>query len=486
MMSVRRRLLLGTAVATTAIFLAAAVSLYFLARHFLIAELDAALRAKARAVLAMTDVADAGVHLEAEDAQKLAEFQPGPDAQYFEIVTQDGQSVAASPSLQDKHIPNAQAAQRPQAGVRFLQLPDGRPGRAATIIAKTQVEDEHGPVASSVPEILAVTVAKSTAELDRFLSRLRTLLGVVCGLATLTLLALTAWVIRQGLHPVRRLAGDISRIGADDLGERLDPAHVPTELAPIVSRLNELLGRVEAAFEREKCFTADAAHELRTPLAGVAAALEVCARERRDVPRYERVISDCLKAICQMHAMIDNLLLLARADAHQVPVNRARVDLARTLRESWSRVEQTALQRRLHVEVEIPDQLELLTDREKLGIILNNLFDNAVHYADDNGQVRISATVHSGRVRVSISNSGSRVREDQTQQVFDRFWRGDRARSSGGRNCGLGLAVCRKLADALDAQLRVSSTRGGWFTVELDLPAPLPSRGELQPVNAEL
>jgi two-component system OmpR family sensor kinase len=338
-----------------------------------------------------------------------------------------------------------------------------------TVRAKAEVEEENASLAAHVPAVITITVARSTAELDRLLTRLRTLLIAVCGAAMAALLGISAWVIRQGLRPVRRLAGYISEIGAHDLGERLALADVPVELVPVVTRLNDLLARLQAAFDRERCFTSDAAHELRTPLSGISAALEICSREKRDVERYDRVIRDCLGVTRQMQTVIDNLLLLARADADRIPISSESVDLGASIREQWRRFEGIARSRRLLATVELPDGLIVQTDSQKLAIIVGNLLENAVHYADDSGQVRITATCRDRSAVVSVANSGSRVRPEDSQRVFDRFWRGDVARSSAARNCGLGLAVCKKLAEALKADLHARSSADGWFLIELEL-----------------
>ena len=476
MTSVRRRLLLGTAAATIAIFCAAAAALYVLARHALVAEFDTTLRARIQAIASMTEFDVRLNRLDAEDAAQIPEFQPGMSPEYFEIATADEQHVVRSASLGDGRIDRSRLSGRGSPAAAFVVLPDGRPGRAMLYRARTR-PDEALPDATG-PDVSFV-VAKATAPLDAQLARFRVLLVVVCGVATVVLLALTALVIRSAMRPVERLALDISGMGATNLGAGLEIADVPRELAPVVTRLNELLGRLEAAFEREKCFTSDAAHELRTPLAGLAAALEICATERREPPHYERVVGECLRVVRQMHAMIDNLLTLARADAGRVVVARAPVRLGQLVREAWSFHAPRARERHLSVEFDVDDDAVLDTDGEKLSLILTNLLANAVQYVDDAGTVRVAARgAIPSAVHLTIANTGSRVRAEDASRAFDRFWRGDAARgdarrgNAGGRNCGLGLAVCRKLADALGATIEATTSRGGWFTVELRLPVP--------------
>jgi two-component system OmpR family sensor kinase len=461
MKSVRRRLLVGTASATAVIFLAAAVSIYVLTRQHLVARFDAALLAKARAIAAMTDLHDHSTDLDADDAQRLAEFQGGHDPQYFQITADDGQR-RVSPTLGDHRL---------DAPPGRLRLPDGRPGRSQSLRAAPASDEDHDPPPPGAPSLLTITVAKATTELDEVLSRLAILLAVISGAATAALLGITGWLVRSAMRPVDQVAREIAAIDAADLSERVGAAGVPIELAPIVLRLNDLLQRLQAAFEREKCFTADAAHELRTPLAGLQTALEVCAAQNRDTPQYERVVAECLKVVRQMDRMIDNLLLLARADADRVPVAAVPVNVSQVLRDSWQSHQPAADKRQLHVEWSVPDHAVVRTDPEKLQIIVNNLLANAVQYSDEGGQVSIAAAQCNGAVRLEITNSGSRVRPQDAQRVFDRFWRADPARASQGEHSGLGLAVCHKLAVAIGATIAAEPRPDHRFIVRVNLPS---------------
>jgi two-component system heavy metal sensor histidine kinase CusS len=246
-----------------------------------------------------------------------------------------------------------------------------------------------------------------------------------------------------------------------------------------VSRLNDLLGRLEAAFDREKCFTADAAHELRTPLAGIQTALEVCASQPRDVPHYRQVVQSCLKTARQMHGLIDNLLLLARADADRVAVSSEPVDVAQLIRDAWVHFQPIARQRGLHVEMSLSDAV-IDTDRDKLEIIVNNLLANAVQYTDDGGRVGITVTPSNGSLQMQVANTGAPLPPEHCEKVFDRFWRGDVARSSNGGHYGLGLAVCRKLAEAMGVRLTAHALPEGVFVVNLGLPAASVTRPSIQ------
>jgi two-component system heavy metal sensor histidine kinase CusS len=278
-------------------------------------------------------------------------------------------------------------------------------------------------------------------------------------------------VIRRGLRPVDDLAARLTLVTATNLSDRLTSASVPAELSPIVHRLNDLLGRLQSSFEREKSFTADAAHELRTPLAGLESALEVCARKDRPAETYATVVRDCLEVVRGMHGMIDNLLLLARADADRVPTSTAAIPLEEVLDDAWRGLRTLAESRSLQIASHIPPDLIVETDREKLLHVLSNLLDNAVRHANESGQISISAKRDDGAAVLRISNTGSQISAADAEHVFERFWRGDESRTDTGLHCGLGLSVCKKMMSVLDGRICATSEVGGEFMVEISLPA---------------
>jgi two-component system, OmpR family, heavy metal sensor histidine kinase CusS len=278
--------------------------------------------------------------------------------------------------------------------------------------------------------------------------------------------AALVFVVGRAVRPVNRLAAEIESLRETDLARRLDLPDVPAELAPVVQRLNGLLGRLENAFGRERAFTADVAHELRTPLAGLVTTLEVCRSRPRDNPAYEAAIDKCRKMIDRMQAMVESLLLLARADGGQLAAVRKRVDLSQLLSECWADCQMRAEQRGLRIDWEVPSGCIVESDPDKLRIIFQNLFDNAVSYVDDGGMIRVVVDAEA----VEISNSGSKIGSEELPHLFERFWRGDQARTDTGVHCGLGLSLCRRLMELLGGQIGVNAVQGGSFVVRCTIP----------------
>jgi two-component system heavy metal sensor histidine kinase CusS len=312
-------------------------------------------------------------------------------------------------------------------------------------------------------------VARDTLDLQKTLMNLRWLLLLVCAGATIVSAMLMAVIIQRGLRSTGKLAARIARIDDSTLGQRLEADGAPSELMPVVSRLNDLLRRLQETLEREKAFSSDVAHELRTPLSGLETALEVSASQRRTPEEYERVIVRCLDVSRRMHAMVDNLLMLARAESKQLVVEREPMDLADLCRDAWIHFQQRAEERKLAVEWRLPVHCIVNSDQEKIRLLLHNFYDNAVSYTDVGGQIAIVAE-RAPKARIEVSNTGSRLTSDDATHVFERFWRGDRARTAGS-HCGLGLTLCRNIAQVLGGTITAKSD-GGVFTIKFELPEP--------------
>jgi two-component system sensor histidine kinase QseC len=243
---------------------------------------------------------------------------------------------------------------------------------------------------------------------------------------------------------------------------------LPTELVPMVDRLNDLLGRLDDAFNRERTFTADIAHELRTPLAGMLSTLEVCWSRPRDSAAYQETIEQCATVLRQMQGLVERLLLMARAEGGQLKAQQANVNLETLALECWMSFESRAREAGLTVAVETEENHAVLADVQLLQSVLKNLLDNAVSYARPGSRVRIVIRGEQDRVIAEVISEGHGLTEDDLAHVFDRFWRKDPARSKSGLHAGLGLGLCRRLLALQNGTLTVS-LEGDAFIARLNL-----------------
>jgi signal transduction histidine kinase len=300
---------------------------------------------------------------------------------------------------------------------------------------------------------------------------MRWLLASVLVAASLVSAGTMMAVVRRGLKPVNTLADRIARIDDGDLSQRIDLSAPVGELVPVVDRLNEMLARLEKTVQRERVFTANVAHELRTPLAGLETALEVCASKPRSETEYHQVVQRCLDTTTAMRGMVNNLLMLSRVDAGQVSLECEPIDLHPFVAECWEPFRERAAERGLTVDIDYPcDAIPLTTDREKLRIVFYNLFDNAVRHSEAGGQIAVRVQPTGDHLVFEFRNSGCTIEPAQLDKVFDRFWKNDEPRSEGVRHCGLGLPLARQVVELLGGAISVSLADGEMFVVRVMLP----------------
>jgi signal transduction histidine kinase len=348
-------------------------------------------------------------------------------------------------------------------------LPGGREGTAVWLDytpANDEHDDEH-PQTAGQP--VTVLVAAEPIEVRHTLRLLGWLLTAACISAVVIMGTVLMRVVSAGVQPVKSLASEIESLTEADLGRRFPRGGVPDELLPVVDKLNGLLHRLEGAFTREKSFTADVAHELRTPLTGLRMTLEVCRSQPRKTLAYETAIDECRAIIDRMEAMVESLLLLARSDAGHMALARQPVELRQLILTSWALFQDRAEALGVMPSIDLSDSSVVETDGERLNMVLRNLLDNAVSYVNPGGKIRVTTHPEAGDVVIEIANTGSLIAAEDAPRLFERFWRGDIARTEAGTHCGLGLSLCRRLMDLLGGEISVTTSSGGEFVCQLRL-----------------
>ena len=450
--SIKTRLLLWVIGGITILLGLFAVVVYEALSRSLVDGFDEVLGSTVRTIHGFVEQDDEEVKVET-DERELPEFYRAERPDYFQVWSEEGLTIARSPSLKETDLERFQGPFG-SLNYRTVRLPDGRPGRAVSYLFTPKVdEDVEDPF--PVRKVILV-VARETASLDSSITILRSLLGVATGGTILLALLVSAIVVRQGLKPLGMLAALIGAIKQDDLSVRIPVSTMPAEMAPVVQRLNDLLQRLEEAFYRERAFTADAAHELRTPLAGLRSLMEVSLTRRRAEDDYRQAMTECLDIIRHMQAMIDNLLALARLDSGQTTFHPDTVLLGEAIETAFRPLADKALQRGITINSRIPADLACTADRDNLVVTLTVLLTNAVEYTNDGGWIEIAAKQAADSVELTIANSGCALSEDEARHVFDRFWRGDAARTDTGIHCGLGLAIAKRIMTSLGGTIAAS------------------------------
>jgi len=480
MYSLRTRLALGTAIGTSAVLLTGGMLLYLFTRGALLAQLDRSLVEKA-GLLASTVEAEFG-EIELDFPQlDMREFEKPGGPGFLQLWNADGTVLFRSLSLGNAHLA-LQPAGPPSAACGWTTLPGGQRGRSVSLVFtpsdEYMLEDKEGAELVERPatgQPMTLVVARSTAGIDATLGRLRALLLIIGPLTVLLSVGVLYCTIRGGLRPLDDIAGQIRGLGETDLSVRIDGSNAPAEIQPVVERLNDLLARLEDAFQRERAFSADIAHELRTPLAGARAALDVALARDRSAQEYREALAEVQEIASQMQGMVEKLLSLSHLEARQVAVRPEALSLDELLQACWKPLADAARARRVDVRWNVDPQVRITTDRRLLEMAVSNILENAVTYAEEGGTVSIELGSTPEGVDIRVSNTGSGLSEEQAEHVFDRFWRADAARSAAGVHSGLGLPVVQRIADVLGATVQARSRPGHEFTIVLTLPAESPA-----------
>jgi two-component system OmpR family sensor kinase len=280
--------------------------------------------------------------------------------------------------------------------------------------------------------------------------------------------ALLAWAI---LRPIDRIVGRARLMGASALAQRLPHPGGRDEMARLVETLNEMLGRIEQVFEAQRRFTADASHELRSPLSRLRAELEVTLRRPRNRAEYEETLRSCLSEVERLSRLTEELLTLARLDAgeaQEIPTQS--VPLAPILEDVVTRMASDALRRDVKIVLDAPADLTINVAPSTAALVVANVLDNAVKFSPPGGEVRVRASIEDGAVIVSVSDSGPGVTEEEIPRLFERFYRGSAARRTEVPGTGLGLAISRILAESQGGGVSVTSGAGGGAVVRVRLP----------------
>jgi two-component system, OmpR family, heavy metal sensor histidine kinase CusS len=481
--SLRLQLLAGIVGGMALLLIVFSLTVYTAIRRALIDQFERALVSSARMLAASVERDGNQVEL-GFDAEQIREFNDVKRPTYYEMWRSDGSVAAKSPSLGRTDLMRFEGVVGRDV-FKALPLGDDQPGRAVSFRFVPRLADTEGqPRPESLEKTpFTLVVARSTHDVQEQLEYLRSLLLMVsAGTVGLSLLV-GGVVVGRGLRPLKAFAAQIAAIREDNLSTRVMDLSTPAEIEPIRTRLNDLLTRLEASFNRERRFAADVAHELRTPLAGMRSTLEVTLTRRRNAEEYQTSLEDCLAIAVSMQAMVNNLLMLARIDANQVTFQFEPVRAAELVDSCWRPYAGAAARRAVEFENRLPADMTLESDASCLSMVFSNLLDNAVEYVNQAGRIWVTGSQTGDSVELVVSNTGCQLTGEQVSQVFDCFWRGDPSRTGTGTHCGLGLALVRKIVSSLSGRVSADVQAGEVFVVRLVLPMHAAEKGTARAVN---
>lgn len=325
-----------------------------------------------------------------------------------------------------------------------------------------------------------VRVVDSLGNVRESLSTLRFALIVMVPVSLLVAGVGGYWLAGRALRPVDQVTRLAREIQATNLSQRLPVPQTDDELGRLVRTFNQMIDRLEAGFESMRRFTADASHELRTPLAIMRGAIDVTLARERTVEEYRRALEGLLEEVERMARIVEDLLLLARADSGGLDLAREAIRLDELVTEVVEAMRPMAESTGIHLSVGRRELLEVAGDEQWLRQMLYNLVDNAIRYTGMGGRVLVSLGEQDSAALVSVSDTGSGIPEQERPRLFERFYRSASARGgeAAGAGAGLGLSIALWIARAHGGDIQVESRVGEGSTFRVSLPLDRRARPE--------
>lgn len=356
--------------------------------------------------------------------------------------------------------------------IRESNMPAAVPPPAALGTSEvSRVRQREGTLREAIvqgPRETLIVVGRSVHEELAYLNRL---VGVLfgAGLGILVLALVGGWfLVKRAIRPLHQISATAESISAANLSRRIDIESTENELGRLAGVLNTTFDRLQEAFEQQARFTADASHELRTPVSVILAQTAMARRRERSAEEYREVIDACFVVGNRMKALVDGLLTLARTDAGDLRLEACEFDLAQLVEDCAGMLESLAAERGVALRLDL-QPTTVTGDADRVVQVVSNLLTNAIRYNREGGHVRLTLEERGADAVLTVTDSGVGIPEEDLHRVFDRFYRGDPARSGKCGGAGLGLAISRAVVEAHGGTITCESVRreGSTFTVRL-------------------
>ena len=482
MESIRGRLTIWYATALILSIAVFAVVLYFARRSATYQDLDRRIQSEAdltagilaesyhaRGVLVEKDTAGRPVLV--QDVAAVLEVVPD----YLLVTSRDGRLLFASPDARALTFTEFEQLNA------ITQPPPPTPtGSAPHLTGRFRIEP-NGPtlhyIVRAVPDageqFGAIFAGANTQAAELRLEQLLTTILIAFVVGVVPAIFVGRWIAGRALEPVDQMITEVREItDGRTLHRRLAVPIERDELGRLAETLNQMMARLERSFAALRRFTADASHELKTPLTVVRAGVERAITRPDAPPETLAALEETLQEVNRMTELLDSLLTLARADEGRAELHREPVDLRQIIEEAGETGELLAEHAGVGIDIRLPSEPVVVSvDRSRVRQLALNLIENAVKYTPRGGQVSVELGSSNGRAVFTVADTGIGIAPGDLPHVFDRFWRADsaRTRTSERAGTGLGLAICKWIAEAHGGTIEVQSRpgRGTTFTVGL-------------------
>lgn len=338
------------------------------------------------------------------------------------------------------------------------------------------------PVAEKNQSMRIVQVASSLEDVEDALNTLLLILIITVPSALIMASLGGQFLAYKALKPVDQITQTARMITSQNLNQRISPPKVKDEISRLIETFNEMITRLDQSFRQIKQFSSDASHELKTPLTILRGEVEVALRKERTLPEYQKVLQSNLEEVHRMAQIVEDLLLLSRADNGEIQLSRKEMNLSDILKEMIPQTQFLIQPQNLHLQALLPEEeVRFFGDPLRIRELFLNLIENAVKYTEDGGRITIQLSKdHSGVsgnerekefAEIRVTDTGIGIAKEEQERIFDRFFRVDKARSREQGGSGLGLSICKWIVEAHQGKILVESElgKGSSFIVRLPL-----------------
>jgi heavy metal sensor kinase len=404
-----------------------------------------------------------------------------PIGKFIQVLDESGQIGRKSENLKNIQLPiSLSALKNASQGLITFETNRSFENPPLRIVTFPVLENNH------INKI--VQVASSLEDLEDALHTLLLILMIAVPLALLVASLGGQFLAHKALKPVDHITQTARMITSKNLNQRIKPLKVKDEISRLIETFNEMISRLDRSFCQVKQFSTDASHELKTPLTILKGEVEVALRKERGPREYEQILKSNLEEINRMSQIVEDLLLLSKAEGGEIRLNREDMNLTEVLNEVVAQVNLLAKSKNLGIETaNHHEEIHIFGDPLRIRELLLNLIENGIKYTEEGGSIHILLTrdawLQDGNplsrpqgeqaeiVKIVISDTGIGIAKEDQERIFDRFFRADKARSREQGGSGLGLSICKWIVEAHRGEITVESElgKGSSFIVKLPI-----------------
>jgi heavy metal sensor kinase len=385
-----------------------------------------------------------------------------PKGKFIQIMDSSGRIGAKMSDIEGEALPTSfNALERAMRGETVYETIERTKPRLRMITI---------PILENKKVTSVVQVGTSLEDFDETINKL--LLIIIIGIPTSVSVTIVVgyFMAKKALRPVDQIRRAAIKISSSNLDEKIDIVGRRDELSRLAETFNAMIGRLKDAFQRVNQFSIDVSHELKTPLTILKGETEVALRKEREKTDYQRLLFSNLEEIDRMSCIIDDLLLLSKADTKDIKLNIEEVALRDLIMDVCMNMKVVADKKEVELQTSELDDVRLKGDELKLRRMLLNIVENGIKYSHSGGKIMVSSCVNDGYVKIDVKDEGIGISEEDIKYVFDRFYRADRSRKRESGS-GLGLSISRWIAEAHKGSIEVTSkpAQGSMFSIKLPI-----------------